>query len=149
MSIKLLAVRRATSRKAREVAHPQCFRVHVQGQPHLILSMVMWPTRPKSVKDVPGRFVKYVMGLDTKSANEWATHDRNGLRFCGERWASSPISRRRRNRLPGLTMQAPSREGELPFGRRSECAYTRPALQAVRSARLQMIPGPVSAQPWQ
>ena len=50
---------------------------------------------------------------------------------------------------PGSLTQARSREAALPFGRTSMCAYTRPALQALRSARLQMIHAPVLAQPWQ
>jgi len=54
----------------------------VTGVPHLFAYLVSSPTPSLippstrslrgSVKDVPGRFVKDVMGLDMYSANEWA-----------------------------------------------------------------------------
>jgi len=45
------------SQKAREVAHPQLFRVNTQRQPALILSTLTWPTRPGLPKPLKGQLI--------------------------------------------------------------------------------------------
>lgn len=69
------------------------------------------------------------------------------FRGFAERYGERPEPRR--NRPPGLTIQARRQEAGLPFGRTSAFAYTPLALRVLQAARLQMIPVPVSAQPWQ
>jgi len=95
MELDTFQGRSSTAMAAAEYPHPFAAPASVQrfNFPTQASRGLEWATRPGgSVKDVPGHFVKHVMGLDTKGAKSWGTRPSNAPPVKAATRAPQPVT---------------------------------------------------------